>query len=116
MPSAIIVDFPGFTCPAFFDGDDQTTHAPIVPRTVTARDDNDAGRTQFPLTLAWALTPWKAQGMTLAKALLHITQAAASPGVIFTAMTRVRHPDTLMLDDEFPSYGQIMKVRSNRNL
>ena len=53
--------------------------------------------------------------MTLAKALLHITHAAASPGVLFTAMTRVRHPDTLMLDDEFPSYGQIMNVRSNRN-
>ena len=86
-----------------------------MPRTITARDDNDAGRTHSPLTLAWALAPWKAQGMTLAKALLHITQAAASPGVLFTAMTRVRHPDTLMLDDEFPSYRQIMKVRSNPN-
>ena len=116
MPSVIVVDFPGFTGPAFFDCKDQTTFVPLMPRTITARDDNDAGRTQFPLTLAWALTPWKAQGMTLAKALLHITHAAASPGVLFTAMTRVRHPDTLMLDDEFPSYGQVMKVRINLNV
>ena len=89
----------------FFGGDDQRTVAPIRPRTITARDDNDVGRTQFPLTHTWGLTQWKAQGMTLAKALLHITQAAASPGVLSTATTRVRYPNALLLDYEFQFTG-----------
>ena len=51
--------------------------------------------------------------MTLAKERLKIGSSAEKPGVLFTALTRIRHPDTLMLDDQFPSYSQIMKVRSH---
>ena len=47
--------------------------------------------------------------MTLDKAVVRLGRAAASPGVAFVALSRVRHPDDLMLDDEFPDMATIMR-------
>ena len=94
MPSVIICDFPKYAGKPFFEGDDKRTWVPIRPRTRNAADDATVSRTQFPLTLSFAITPWKAQGMTLVKEKQHTEQAASSPGVLFSALTRVRHPDT----------------------
>ena len=80
-----------------------------------ADDDAIVTRKQFPLTLAWAMTPLKAQGMILAKEKMNTSQAVSSSGVLFTALTRVRHPDTLLLHDNFPSYAQIMRGLTNNN-
>ena len=66
-------------------------------------------RKQFPLILGWAMTPWKAQGLTLDRAMVRLTRAASSPGVAFVALSRVRHPDHLMLEDTFPDMSTIMK-------
>jgi hypothetical protein len=35
---------------------------PIFPRRAAHEDDSSLARTQLPVILAWALTPWKAQG------------------------------------------------------
>ena len=53
--------------------------------------------------------------MTLDKERLHTEQAASSPGVLFSALSRIRHPDTLMLNDSFPSFAQIMKGRTSKS-
>ena len=53
--------------------------------------------------------------MTLAKEKLNTSKAASSAGVLFTSLTRVRHPDTLLLHDNFPSYAQIMRGRVNKS-
>ena len=55
------------------------------------------------------MTPWKVQGMTLGRAIVRLTRAASSPGVAFVALSRVRHPDHLMLEDSFPDMSTIMK-------
>ena len=47
--------------------------------------------------------------MTLDKAVVRLGRAASSPGVAFVALSRVRHPDALMLDDEFPDMATIMR-------
>ena len=49
------------------------------------------------------------QGMTLDRAIVRLTRAASSPGVAFVALSRVRHPDHLMLEDTFPDMSTIMK-------
>ena len=55
------------------------------------------------------MTPWKAQGMSLDRAIVRLTKAATAPGVAFVALSRVRHPDHLMLEDSFPDMSTIMK-------
>ena len=66
---------------------------PIFRRSATAEGEDSVSRWQFPLTLAWALTHWKAQGMTLRRARVRVgAKVAAMVGIGFVAMTRVKHP------------------------
>ena len=108
MPAVLVVDFPGYKGPAFYDDPARRTWVPVMPATSHCDTNATITRTQFPLTLGWALTPWKAQGMTLDKAIVKLGNKASQPGVCFTALSRVRHVDDLMLDDDFPSMQIIM--------
>ena len=135
MPEAVVVDFPGYAGPRFYDDDvvvvegearaaaaaaaaasaadsgeasapttgSRATRVPLLPRTRQAEHHPGVTRTQYPLRLAWAITPWKAQGMTLGRARVQLTRGASTPGVAFVALSRVRHPDHLVLDDDFRS-------------
>ena len=109
LPACIILDFPKYTGPPFFPEPERKTWVPIFPRTVYDADNRSISRTQFPLVLGWALTPWKAQGMTLDKVIVKLGAAVREPGVLFVALSRVRHPDDLMLDDDFPAMFEILK-------
>ena len=72
-------------------------------------------REQFPLTLAWAVTHWKAQGMTLDKVRVHLSErTAAMPGIGFVATTRVRHPWDLVFEEDLPDYEHFMKARKTK--
>ena len=102
---------PKYKGPAFFSDPVRRTWIPIFPKTVRDPQDRNVTRTQFPLVLGWALTPWKAQGMTLNKVVVKLSAAVATPGVLFVALSRVRHPDDLMmLDDDFPALATILKA------
>ena len=69
---------------------------PIFRQEVDAANLEHVKRSQFPLTLAWALTHWKAQGMTLERVRVHLSdRTAALPGIGFVACTRVKHPWSL---------------------
>ena len=103
------MDVPEYTGPTFFSAPEQRTWVPVFPRTISDADNRAITRTQFPLVLGWALTPWKAQGMTLAKVIVKLGAAVREPGVLFVALSRVRHPDDLMLDDDFPALFEILK-------
>ena len=70
-------------------------------------------RRQFPLTLAWALTHWKAQGMTLSRVRIRLGDKIASTvGMGYVAVTRVKHPWDIVFDTDLPSYDTFMKAQS----
>ena len=81
-----------------------------------AKEDNESGvtRTQYALTLAWALTPWKAQGMTLELLVVKLGEAAGRPGVAFVALSRATHPDGLALDD-FPAMSVFQRQTKSKS-
>mgnify|MGYP003330426215 CR=1 FL=1 len=85
------------------------------PREISDPESKDVKRRQFPLVLGWALTPWKAQGLTLKKAVIKLSRAVMEPGVLFVALSRVEHPDNLMPDDDFPDYSTILRQKRNEN-
>ncbi len=54
----------------------------------------------FPLKLAWAITIHKCQGLTLDKAVIDLGRAAFSSGQVYTALSRCRTLDGIVLKRE----------------
>ena len=85
---------------------------PIFRQEVFSSVVEHVSRENYPLQLAWALTHWKAQGMTLDRVRVHLTErTAAVPGLAFVACTRVRHPWDLVFEEDLPEYEHFMKAR-----
>ena len=117
LPAVVLVECPSYAGEAFFDFEafpERRQWIPFFPRDIKLELDGGTSRSQLALTLAWALTPWKAQGMSLEKVVVNLGKAASKPGVAFVALTRVRHPHGLALDDNFPAYATFQKQLKNR--
>ena len=85
---------------------------PIFRQRVSSTVEERVWRENYPLQLAWALTHWKAQGMTLDRVRVHLTERTAGvPGIGFVACTRVRHPFDLVFEEDLPDYEHFMKVK-----
>lgn len=54
-------------------------------------------RTQFPLSLSWAATIHKVQGLTLSNAVIDIGNDVFSPGMSYVALSRVKSLNGLAL-------------------
>ena len=64
---------------------------PIFRHGVSASSDEGVVRRQFPLTLAWALTHWKAQGMTLERVRIRLSaKTARQAGIGFVVNSKER--------------------------
>jgi hypothetical protein len=90
----------------FFPGEpEKAKWVPIYRETAYAVSEESTARKQFPLTLAWALTIWKAQGMTLRRVRISLGQVGAStPGLGYTAQSRVKHYRDIVFDTDLPPY------------
>ena len=85
---------------------------PIFRQKVSSTIEEHVTREQYPLTLAWALTRWKAQGMTLDRVRVHLTKKTAGiPGIGFVACTRVRHPWHMVFEEDLLEYEHFMMAR-----
>jgi hypothetical protein len=70
-------------------------------------------RRQFPLMLAWALTIHKAQGLTLKRVIIDAGDDEKNVGLLFVAITRVRHPTALAFDP-MPSFERVTSIIANK--
>ena len=98
----------------FFPSDSEKENwVPIFRQPVSSTIEAHVIREQYPLTLAWALTHWKAQGMTLDRVRVRLSDRTAGvPGIAFVAVTRVRHPWDLVFEEDLPAYEHFMKARN----
>ena len=99
---------------SFFSDDEpeKSRWVPIFKQTVWSLKDEGVSREQYPLVLAWALTQWKAQGMTLAAARVHLfANPVGVAGLAFVACTRVRHPWDLVFEEDLPEFEEFMKAK-----
>ena len=89
---------------------------PIFHTKTTAESDAQVCRHQFPLVLAWALTHWKAQGMSLRRAKIRMGKRTASqPGIGFVAITRVSHPTHFVFDIDLPAWEHFQEAQWKAN-
>ena len=96
----------------FPDDEEKRWWVPIYRHQIYSNSKEGASRELFPLKLAWALTPWQVQGKTLSRVRISLgKQSAAVPGIVYTAVTCVRHPADLVFEEDLPEYEHFMKAR-----
>lgn len=89
----------------FPDEPEKRNWIPFYRETAYSVSEQDVCRKQFPLTLAWALTHWKAQGMTLNRVRISLGNVGAStPGLGYVAVTRVKHYRDVVFETDLPPY------------
>ncbi len=119
-PLAVIVEFdevnldgPNGERRSFFSEPGRERWVPIYHSApVAASSDAEITREQFPLTLAWALTHWKAQGMTLRRVRICMRSGAAGiAGIGYVAITRVKHVEHVVFEEDLPPWEAFQEAK-----
>jgi hypothetical protein len=103
-PLALLVAFDGYDGPELLR--DPETNAKLVPIFRSSRDwvhgSVTCVRTQFPVTLAYAITVHKSQGISLDCAVLNLSGSQDfAAGLTYVAISRVRSLSGLLFDEPF---------------
>ncbi|XP_052129226.1 uncharacterized protein LOC127750779 [Frankliniella occidentalis] len=96
-PSVILCNFPSYDGPSIIPG---TKLVPIkaVLKSWTNSNGINCTRFQFPITLCYACSIHKSQGMTLEKAVINIGKSDFSLGLSYVAFSRVRCLTNLIIE------------------
>ena len=100
-PLAVLVAFDNYEGPAL-DGDEVRKVVPIFrSNREFIKNSTLCRRTQFPLTVAYAITIHKSQGITVEKAVLNLVEKDFAPGLSYVAVSRVKSLNGLMFEESF---------------
>ena len=97
LPDSILVEIPTYCGPAFIPSEPKVVPIPATTATWFDKEGKLCSRTQFPLTLAYAITIHKCQGMTLEKAVLDPGPVEHTPGLSFVGFSRCKSLDGVLV-------------------
>lgn len=105
MPRYVMVEFDGYTGNKVYvarnTGERCVPVAPMKRQFRMKGKTQYAFRTQFPITLAYAITVHKSQSQTLEKAVMDISAREFVPGLIYTAVSRMKSLDDFLIEEPF---------------
>ena len=104
-PTHIVIDFPDYRGPAFYDDPARRTWVPLAPQMFEWDDskNNSHYRTQYPIALAYALTVWKSQGMTIDwKLALEMGVSEVATGGTYVALSRATKIENVYIGNAIP--------------
>lgn len=112
LPIAVVVKFDNYNGPSISN---IPNCVPIPPVTATTYLKNTFHeRQQIPLTLAWALTIHKSQGMTLDKAWIDIGKKETCLGISYVALSRVRNILSAIVEPM--TFDRLSSIKKSKNL
>ena len=101
LPQTLVVEMNEYSGPPFFSGEGQEKWVPFLPQKYmwpAYGDGEDHFRTQFPISLAWGLTVWKAQGMTISTKLgYELGNTEPEAGLTYVALSRMTEIQNLYI-------------------
>jgi ATP-dependent DNA helicase PIF1 len=114
LPNAILIEFDNYTGPAITTIEGKKL-VPIIPvRQSWEANSRFCSRLQLPISLAWAITVHKSQGLTLPKVIIDFGEKEYAAGLSFVAVFRVRALDDLLFQPF--SYERLQKIKKSKRL
>ena len=100
----LVIEFPSYAGRPFFEGVGKEKYVPIFKETLSVTlSDGVHHRTQYPLLLSWAITVWKAQGMTCEGTVFaQMTVTERSAGLTYVMFSRVTIMSNLCYGNSIP--------------
>ena len=112
IPETIVVFFPKYVGPQFFEEESKYNWIPLNPRNVYSK--RSAGsRTQSNLRLAYAITTPKVQGETLESGVICFGKTEKSLGQAFVQISRFKKLDQVLIEP-FP-FSRLQKIKMSVN-
>ena len=90
IPDIIIIHFPKYIGPQFFNDEARKNWIPLNPRNMYSQALNST-RTQYPLRFAYAITTTKVQGETLTFGEVNLGDCERSFGQYFVQLSRFKN-------------------------
>ena len=114
LPLCILIEFDDYSGPSVVPG---RNLVPIVSETIQfdSRSGVSGSRQQFPLTLGWAITIHKSQGLTLNRVILDIGKGETNLGITYVGCSRVKSFKGLAFNKSF-SWERLDKVNKSNSL
>ena len=115
MPAAVLVEFDPaqYTGPSFIEGGNVVCFG--LETTSWFQDDREYSRTQFPLTLAFAITIHKSQGLTLNGAVVDIGDLEYAVGLTYASASRVKSLSGIAWDP-VPTFARLQSYSTRARL
>ena len=110
---------PDYTGPAFFEGAERSTWVPLAPGTAEwhGQDGTTHFRKQLPISLAWALTTWKAQEMTCrGKVYAPFPSSERQAGLTYVNLSRLTEWSNLCIGKAIPLDRLTTKISSCKGM
>ena len=112
-PFVVLIRFDKYTGPACFPGRSDLAGVVLIFRSTRdfIRGASSCTRTQFPLTIAYAITVHKSQGATLDLAVVDISVKDRQSGLTYVAVSRIKTLQGILFDKPFDF--DCLRIRGN---
>ncbi|EED12765.1 conserved hypothetical protein [Talaromyces stipitatus ATCC 10500] len=100
-PFALLIHFDTYKGPEFCTVDGKKVVTIFRSKRDFAISNINCSRTQFPITVAYAITVHKSQGITVPKAVLNISERDFAVGLTYVALSRAKNLDGIMFEEPF---------------
>ena len=113
-PFAVLIKFDNYSGPSLTTTEDNDIIVPIFKsKREFVRGNTPCTRIQFPITLAYAITVHKAQGISVKRAVLNIANRDFTPGLTYVAVSRVETLGGVLFEEPF-DYFERFKPRVSK--
>ncbi len=111
---AVLIEFNDYNGPAITTMEGKRV-VPILPIRQTWESKNVVcSRLQIPISLAWAVTVHKSQGLTLPKAIINLGEREYAVGLSFVAVSQIRALKDLLFQPF--SFKRLQRIKKSKRL